>query len=156
MFYKMFMYGRPLDWSRIAGLRESEHGRWLPDGPLGRKSLFTDFCWQPRANEVHFTCEEVPVLAVSPEASRYLHAIYLPERESFEHFDGALRVYTVEELSRRHDLHVRNAGKLGYRQKVFRADEAIPQEAFSAVTQAFFVWNYDIQTYLAETLVSSS
>jgi hypothetical protein len=157
MFYKMRMYGRPLDWDRIARLREQEHGRWLPENALGQQCQFTDVCWDPRGSEVHFTCEEVPTReSALREGSRYLHAVYLPGSGKMGHLDGALRLFTEAEIRLRHCLHVRNAGKVGYRQKVFRADEAIPREAFGAVTQAFFVWNQDIGTYLTEALVPSA
>jgi hypothetical protein len=157
MFYKMWMYGQPLDWDRIARLREQEHGRWLPENAFGQQCQFTDVCWDPRGGEIHFTCEEVPRHeSVSREGSRYLHAVYLPGSGNMGHLDGALRLFTEAEIRARHCLHVRNAGKLGYRQKVFRADQAIPREAFGAVTQAFFVWNQDIETYLTETMVPSA
>lgn len=72
MFYKMWMYGRPLDWERIGRLRAVEHGEWRP-GPLSRESSFTQFCWSPRDGEVHFVCEEVPKPeSISREAAHYL------------------------------------------------------------------------------------
>jgi hypothetical protein len=148
MFYRMWMYGRPLDWERIAGLREPEHGRWLP-GPLSHQCEFTDFCWTPRPDEVHFVCEEVPTrLSLAREASRYLHAVYAPRTETIEHFDGAIRIFTEAEIESRHSLHVRKGGKLGIREKVFRTDLGIPRESFSVVAQAFFVWNMDVGAYL--------
>ena len=154
MFYKMWMYGRPLDWERIRTLRVPEHGRWFP-GSLSHKSEFTDFCWYPRRDRVHFVGEEVPKNeSCTSEPSRYLHAIYNPASEQIQHFDGALRIYTAEELGERHRLHVRNGGKVGVREKVFRTDEPIQRDAFSVITQAFFVWNRDIQRYFFGELAS--
>ena len=54
--YKMFMYGRRLNWGRIDSLKEAEHGRWMPDTP-GHPHPFTDYAWDPRDDEVHFACE---------------------------------------------------------------------------------------------------
>jgi hypothetical protein len=154
LFYRMWMYGRPLDWNRISRLQQPEHGRWLP-GTISHRSQFTDFSWSSRDNEVHFVCEEIPTLeSVLYEPSRYLHAIYMPDAGSIGHLDGAIRLFTPEEIATRSALHVRNAGKLGWRQKIFRTDQPVPRETFSAVTQTFFVWNLDIQNYFTQALVS--
>jgi hypothetical protein len=111
------MYGRPLDWERLRTLRVPEHGRWFPDS-LSHKSEFTDFCWDPRRDGVHFVGEEVPKSEFcTSEPSRYLHAIYNPTSEQIQHFDGALRIYTTKEIGNRHQLHVRNGGKVGIREK---------------------------------------
>jgi hypothetical protein len=155
MSYKMWQYGRTLDWRRMAALREVDHGRWLP-GTLSRESLFTDFCWSPRDDGIHFLCEEVPKEdSCDNEPSRYLHAIYNPNSEKIEHFDGALRVFTIDEMTKRKDVHVRNGGKLGVREKVFRINRPISRDRFSAVTQAFYVWNEDIQRYFTQELALS-
>jgi len=153
MFYKMWMYGKPLNWERLGRLRQAEHGRWIP-GSLSHKSEFTDFCWVPRPDGVHFLGEEVPNVESSVyEPSRYLHAIYDPGSENIGHFDGALRCFTTEEIGHRHRVHVRNGGKLGVREKVFRTDEPIHRDTFSTVAQAFFVWNEDVSRYFTQELV---
>jgi len=147
VFYRMIVYGRPLDWARIASMKDQEHGRWRPSR-LSKASEFTEFCWTRRGDEVHFVCEEVPTSSdVLTSAARYLHAVYDPEEARITHFDGALRLYTPDELTERHRHSVRSAGKVGLREKVFRIDKPVSREAFCLVTQAFFVWNYDIQNY---------
>lgn len=152
MSYKMWMYGRPLDWGRLRHLRQPEHGRWLP-GSLSHETEFTDFCWAPRPDGIHFLGEEVPKAhSCAFEPSRYLHAIYDPTSERIAHFDGALRVFTPEEIGHRHSLHVRGGGKLGVRAKVFRTDESIHRDAFTVVAQAFFVWNEDVRRYFTQEL----
>ena len=152
MFYKMWMYGRQLDWERLRHLRQPEHGRWLPSS-LSHESEFTDFCWAPRPDGIHFLGEEVPkAQSCGCEPSRYLHAIYNPTSETIDHFDGAIRVFAPEEIGHRHSLHVRSGGKLGVREKVFRTDEPIHRDAFSVVAQAFFVWNEDVQCYFTQEL----
>jgi hypothetical protein len=98
MFYRMWQYGKPLDWERISQIRESEHGRWLPRYGTDHGQS-TDFCWEPRNDEIHFLCEELPRAdRVEYEAARYLHAIYLPSEHNAVHLDGALRLYTQDEL----------------------------------------------------------
>ena len=78
MEYRMWWYGRPLDWARIDTLNAEEHGRWAP-GKLTTQSAYTDFAWTPRDGEVHFRCEEMPLKEnVSSRGSRYFHAIYSP------------------------------------------------------------------------------
>ena len=71
------------------------------------------------------------------------------------HFDGALRLYTQEELQGRSSQHVRNAGKQGIRVKVFRTDAPVPRECFSLITQAFFIWNRDVVNYFREAIAAA-
>ncbi len=141
--YKMLVYGRPLDWERLESLKEPDHGRWTPNSLS--HGQFTDYAWVPRDGKVHFVCEEVP--KTTSEASRYLHAICKVESRQVAHLDGALRVYSPDELRSRLAQHVRNAGKVGERHKVFRIDTTIKRDSLSAVAQAFFIWNYDVHDY---------
>ena len=114
---------------------------------------FTDYAWTPRNAEVHFVCEEIPEAEVtSREAARYLHAIYSRTAKTIEHFDGAIRVYSREEIQQRRALHARHAGKIGLREKVFVVHGATGADTLSQVAQAFFVWNDDIQRYFSNTI----
>ena len=148
--YRMWWYGRPLDWTRLSSLKEEEHGRWLPS-PLSHESAFTDFVWTPRGDELHFGLEEVPPPPsdVDHAASRYLHAVYLPNSEAIVHLDGAIRIFDSVSLAHRSlsSSHVRNAGKVGTRRKVLRFDAPITTDHFSSLVSAFFVWNYDVARY---------
>lgn len=152
MQYRMWIYGRPLDWGRVEALKQPEHGRWMPDSPLSRGE-FTDYAWTPRNSEVHFVCEEIPDAGTtSTEAARYLHAVYSRVSGTIEHFDGAIRVYSPDEIEERRTLHARTAGKMGLREKVFVVDGATDPGALSQVVQTFFVWNGDVQQYFSSTL----
>jgi hypothetical protein len=152
MHYRMWIYGRPLDWGRIEALQETEHGRWVADSPRSR-SEFTDYAWTPRDSEVHFVCEEIPDAELSSmEGSRYLHAVYSRTRGRIEHLDGAIRVYLPSEIEQRRNLHARNAGKVGLREKVFLVDGAMNPDTLSQIAQAFFVWNRDVQQYFSDTV----
>lgn len=149
MAYFMWLYGRPLDWSRLADLKEPEHGRWMPSpSTLARGSAFTDFVWAPRGKELHFICEEVPSEdRVETRGGRYLHAVYDLARAEIVHFDGALRIYNPTELAARQREHVRSAGKVGSRVKLFRTDAALSRDCLADLAMTFFVWNNDVAQY---------
>ena len=146
-FYKMDVYGRPLDWERIRNLRSPDHGKWMP-GKLSCRFLSTDYAWLPHEEEVDFICEELPAAEeVAERGSRYLHAVYEKDSHRITHLDGAVRVYTRDELLDRAMLHVRNAGKVGKRVKVFRTDRAIEPDLMGDLVTAFFIWNHDVARY---------
>lgn len=137
----MIVYGRAVNWDGIAKLKEPHHGRMMSDGPAERFEL-TEFCWDPRDDGVHFTCEALLALdRIGFEAARYLHAIYDPGTATITHLDGALRIYSAPQLEERLAVgHLRKAGKAGVRRKIFRIDEPVGRDAFSLISQAFFVW----------------
>jgi len=151
--YKMLVYGLPLDWDRIKNLREEEHGQWLP-GSMTWGIRVTDYAWTPRGSEVHFRCEEIPVEdRLCTRGSRYFHAVYVPSRNEVVHLDASVRIYSESEMRERLEFrHVRKAGKIGRRYKVFRIDEPVPVEVFSNLCTQFFVWNYDVQRYFGASI----
>ena len=144
-FYKMLVFGRSLDWKRIAQLKDEEAARWMPD-ELTFDSEFTDVIWQHRSDGVHFECEEIPKRATERPA-RYFHAIYSAGTGVFVHSDAAIRYYTQEELHLRRQAHLRTLGKVGVRIKLFRTDGPIDVTTWSALIAGSFVWNNDIQRY---------
>jgi hypothetical protein len=147
MFYKMWLYGRPLDWDRLGNLEQPDTGRWMPDVHVDGMPI-TDFVWDRRGNEVHFRCEEVPPLSqVELSGGRYFHAIYRPDRKEIVHVDGALRIFERDELLARQKQHVQDAGKAGRRIKLFRIDDPISRECLADLAVAFLVWNDDISRY---------
>lgn len=152
MMYKMIVYAKPVNWDGISQLKEQHHGQMRADKPWDRSEL-TEFCWDPRDNGIHSTCEELPQREhIGFEGARYLHAIYEPGSQLITHFDGALRIYTPEELEERHEEHLRKSGKAGLRRKIFRIHGPVDREVFSLIAQAFFVWNDDLAKYFRETL----
>lgn len=154
MMYKMIVYAKPVNWDGIGQLKEQHHGRMQADKLPGRNEL-TEFCWDPRDDGIHFTCEELPhVERIHIEGARYLHAIYDPNTRTITHFDGALRIYTAKQFEIRHTKHLRDSGKMGLPRKIFRIDTPIDREAFSLIAQAFFVWNEDLAQYFGDTLPS--
>jgi hypothetical protein len=148
--YLSRVWGRPLDWDRIRSLREPEFGRWVP-GKMSLESIHTDYAWIPHDNEVDFLCEELPLPKdVEIRGARYLHAVYNKDLRLITHLDGAIRVYKRHCLEKRREAHVRNAGKVGTRIKIFRTDSTLQPEALSEIAQAFFYWNYDVARYFGE------
>lgn len=152
MEYRMWWYGRPLDWDRIDTLKSEEHGRWAP-GKLSTQAAYTDFAWTPRDGEVHFRCEEIPLKDdLLSRGSRYFHAIYSPVQKKIIHLDGAIRVYKPEEWEIRKANHVRNSGKIGKRIKIFRVGTDVPRDCIGTVCSSFFVWNYDVARYFGANI----
>lgn len=148
MFFKMLIWGRSLDWHRISELKQEEHLRWSPNPGWPQDVEFTDMVWTPRDNEIHVTCEEVPKLgAYRFRGSRYLHSIYVPDRHAFIHCDGAIRIYTREELLCRHQAHVRQIGKVGKRIKTFLVEGEFSADEWTNLSCSYFVWNDDFQNY---------
>lgn len=148
--FAMRAYGPPLDWERLKSMRDGyiEAGLWYPDKGAETEVAFTDYVWSRTGGELQFTCEEVP----TPEASvrrggRYLHSIYMPDTGRFIHADGAIRFFEQEEIEQRATKHVREAGKLGRRVKVFRADGPIPRDEWCSLAASFFVWNDEVRGY---------
>lgn len=147
MHYRMWWYGRPLDWRRIDNLREEEHGRWLP-GALSTKAEFIDYVWSPRGSEVHFRCEELPKKgATEKRGSRYFHAIYEPAGKRISHLDGSIRVYGPEQWDSRSANHLRNSGKVGNRIKLFRVSGVVDLDCLAEICIGFFVWSFDVARY---------
>ncbi len=149
MSYKMTIYGKPLDWERLKTLREEEYGQWMNDDGLSNNNI-TDYVWRPEDNEIHFTCEELPnIEEVEIRGSRYFHAIFNKETGKIIHCDGAIRIYSKEELENRLQFHVRKAEvrKVGKRVKIFQLDEEIEQDAFITLITNFMVWNHDVLAY---------
>jgi hypothetical protein len=72
-------------------------------------------------------------------------SVYTPKSSSVVHFDGALRIYTLEQLASRGATHIRNAGKCGTRVKLFNFVNPIRREAFLDLAAAYYVWNEDVQ-----------
>ena len=152
MEYKMLVYGKELDWRDIGSLKEDRHMRLQPNYGFQYDVEFTDLVWSPRGNEIHFICEELPKInANCIRGSRYFHSIYRLGECRFIHCDGAIRIYTTQEIEERHNVHVRNIGKIGKRVKIFQTDFDIPRIDWVSLVSAFYVWNMDAENYFKES-----
>lgn len=151
--YKMQVWGRSLDWNRIVGLREPEHGQWKPVSPvsLSRNDIYqTDYIWNPHNDEITFTCEEIPNLENNVfRGSRYFHGIYSKIDNDIVHCDGAIRFTSEPELIDRIKGHVKdeNVRKIGKRIKIFMNIDKISLFEFCNLASTFFVWNEDVIRY---------
>jgi len=155
MFYKMLVYGKPLDWQNLIRLRNDDCGKWLDEKEYNRVG-FTDYVWSPKDNKIHFTCEELPKLNFKGiKSSRYFHAIFNKKTGGIKHCDGAIRIYSDYELNNRANYHVKDPDvrKVGKRIKIFQfeskdnMDKEIDQDMFCQLVTNFFVWNDDVQLY---------
>lgn len=87
----------------------------------------TEFWWKTDKNEKTLEIEEIrenPSLGVNEESygCRYIHSIYDNDKEEFVHFDGAIRMYSEENILNRWDLDISKAGKDTEYTKLFRID----------------------------------
>ena len=109
VLYRMIVFGKPLDWKRILALRDDEFGQWFDEKSYNRYGI-TEYIWRPQKDEIHFTCEELPKSSFPGlKTSRYFHAIFNKKSGKVKHFDGALRLYSDEELIKRSKSHLNNS-----------------------------------------------
>lgn len=149
--YRMNVFGQPLTWRKILALPKEATQRWMPDDPDRSEIAFTDAVWTPRDDEVHLRCEECPKpFAASFRPARYFHAIIDRESEAITHCDGALRIFSKEQARDRNDIHVRDAGKVGIRVKLFQVDDKLDSAAWATLLKTFFLWNRDIEEFARE------
>lgn len=150
MQFRMTVYGVPLDWKKLKQLQTDDFGQWMNEKEYGDHS-FTDYVWHPDKDEIHFTCEELPKEnEIAYRGSRYFHAIFDKATGLITHCDGAIRIYTEDELAYRKQFHVRQAPvrKMGKRVKIFQIDKTkLDHEDFALLAKSFFVWNDDVQRY---------
>ena len=66
------------------------------------------------------------------------------------HCDGALRLFSRDEAEERSAMHVRDAGKIGARVKLFQIDDELDSESWATLLKTFFLWNRDIEKFAAE------
>ncbi len=142
-------HGRPfsLKWvGELRGEHAAEHG---PDNSSldGHR---TQFLWSSKKDGViQFSMEELPHnaegnLEQADETvfTRFVHAIFDPEKEIFTHLDGAMRTYAKSDYENR--ICGRNLKDCGgnYRKaKIFRIDGEIDLEVFRRAVGAFYKWN---------------
>jgi hypothetical protein len=148
---KMVMYSKPLDWDRIQNLKSEETGQFKSEY-VSSRTEFTDYTWRPEGDEVHFTCEELPIKDdLNIRGSRYFHAIFDKKSGSIKHCDGAVRIYNAEEFKYRIKYHVSKpeVRKIGKRAKIFQCDDEITQHDFVLLVNNFMVWNDDVIKYFS-------
>lgn len=141
-------HGRPfsLGWVRkLRGEHLAEHGP--NDSSLDGHS--TQFLWSSKKDAViQFSMEELPHkaegnLEQADETifTRFVHAIFDPEKEIFTHLDGTMRIYGKSDYENR--ICRQNLKDCGnYRKaKIFRIDGEIDCEMFRRAIGTFYKWN---------------
>ena len=122
----------------------------MSDQPDEAQTCFTDAVWTPRDGEIHLRCEECPKpLLASYRPSRYFHAIIDRARAVVTHCDGGIRIFDYTEAMARSSLHLREAGKVGARVKLFQLDGEIDNQLWSQLFQSLFIWNEDVRRFVA-------
>lgn len=103
----------------------------------------TEFIWKKKDGGKHyqFEMEEVvdadsPALPDNIFGCRYLHSFYDMENGVFNHFDGAIRCYNLEQMVERIDSAMDKMGHQSQYQKIFRMDGVISLSIWkSLITQ---------------------
>ena len=80
--------------------------------------------------------------------NRYIHAIWDPKEECFNHFDGALRIYREDDYAVRLGQDIKASGKAGDYAKLFRVDGPISFELWADLTVKWFEGNVLASEYL--------
>lgn len=89
--------------------------------------LGTEFWWKTDGDEKTLEVEEIrekPSLGVDRDSygCRYIHSIYDNNKAEFIHFDGAIRLYSDEQILKRWEVNINKAGKNTTYTKLFRID----------------------------------
>lgn len=89
--------------------------------------LGTEFWWKTDENEKTLEIEEIreqPSLGIDKDSygCRYIHSIYDNNKSEFIHFDGAIRLYSDEQILQRWEANINKAGKNTTYTKLFRID----------------------------------
>lgn len=148
--YRMWVFGRPLNWEELGNLKGELTGQWFPDILSNKGIEITDFVWSNYNKELHFTCEELHKKVYSSiRGTRYFHSIYDKDKREINHLDGAIRILNPDSWDKRRSSHLNktNMRKIGERVKLFQINDSISVEQFSGIASSFFVWNQDVINY---------
>lgn len=112
----------------------------------------TEFYWKRDDSGCVFEAEELKDFPTCGEKGkdygcRYVHAIFDPESNYFNHFDGAIRVYDEEKMLERLEQKFTHAGRNSAYTKVFRLDGALPLHQWKSLICNYFQGNPLIEEY---------
>jgi hypothetical protein len=113
----------------------------------------TEFRWQSRKGEHIFEVEEVrnhetAAPASLPFGCRFAHAIVQEGSGELIHFDGAVRLYSEEQLLERLDSNLGEAGRDKEYRKLWRLDGGLPVPIWKRLLSDYFRDNYLVGEYL--------
>lgn len=153
---KAAYFGRPMNkkWlNALVGEESAEHGpgeNSMSPSDCRVQYLFTRLDSKNGKEEIEFSCEELPNgTGEDTQCTRFIHGIYRPDLEKFEHFDGAIHFYEPHEYADRCGKHLKQRHK-GYRKaKIFRIDELLDFDDVGFLIATFFRWNSVAPEYFA-------
>lgn len=116
----------------------------------------TEFWWYTLTDRRSFECEELldrPSLGVATDqyGCRFVHSILDAEGHLPDHLDGAIRMYTEEEMVSRLDVDISKSGKKTEYTKLWRVDGAIKLAAWKEIVTHHFRDNPEVGLYLGGT-----
>ena len=142
-------HGRPFNFKWVRKLRDEQLAEYGP-GDSFLDGHCTEFLWSPKKDAmVQFSMEELPHkaegnLEQAEETifTRFIHAIFDPEKEIFTHLDGAMHIYEKFDYEDRiYHCNLKDFNKSYRKAKIFRIDGEIDYEAFRHAVGAFYKWN---------------
>lgn len=113
----------------------------------------TEFWWKTDSdNNRVLEMEEVKTAPSLGESQtnygcRYIHSIYDTKKGSFNHFDGAIRMYDEDSIVNRWDTPINKAGKGTVYTKLFRIDGKIPLSDWKRLCTFYFRGNILVYEY---------
>ncbi len=115
----------------------------------------TEFWWKHEEGKRTLEVEELkdhPSLGINNDSygCRYVHSIFDEENQTFEHFDGAVRMYDTEKMLERIDNDIKSAGKDSFYTKLFRIDGKLSTADWKTMVCHYFVSNPLIHEYFGE------
>lgn len=115
----------------------------------------TEFWWKHEEGKQTLEVEEIkehPSEGIDNDkyGCRYVHSIFDEAANSFEHFDGAIRMYDTEKMLSRIDNDIKSAGKQSEYTKLFRVDGELTIEDWKTMVCHYFQANPLIHEYFDE------
>ncbi|MEA4967861.1 MAG: hypothetical protein VB048_07070 [Bacteroidaceae bacterium] len=112
----------------------------------------TEFFWKKESDMQTLEIEEIrniPSFWVEKDSwgCRYIHSIYDDLAKSFIHFDGAIRMYTTDEMIHRISKDIRTAGKHTFYTKIFRVDGKMNIEKWKNLVCHYYQSNLLVPEY---------
>jgi hypothetical protein len=118
----------------------------------------TEFWWQSRDNLHIFEAEELAdnflpddEISYTNFACRYVHSIVEEDTGKIIHFDGAVRMYSDEQMLTRLDSDIAKFGRHSVYTKLWRIDGTIPINVWKSLLADFYKDNPLIGEYLGGT-----
>lgn len=112
----------------------------------------TEFVWQDKDGKRQFEMEEVtdadaPTLEEGTFGCRYIHSFYDPVTGLFDHFDGAVRCYDLDQICVRLEIPINKAGHHAQYTKLFRIDGRVPISKWKSLITHYLKGNEDVYRY---------